>query len=89
MMAECAFDKDVAVVATAALAEDVNAKFGDSLSPRTLAAETGKFIQSGIDLKCRYCGWKKPNSSFCTQRCHDVSPTNTCELFRHVHCVEE
>lgn len=88
MMAECGFDKDVAVVAVGALAEEVNKKFGDTVSPAACVIGLKKFFESGVDLCCRSCGWRKPKSRFCTQRCTDTSDSDTCDEFRHVFAVE-
>ena len=86
-MAECGFDKDVAVVAVGALAEQVNERFGDSVSPTACVIGLKQFFESGVDLKCRSCGWRKPDSQRCTKRSCDTSDSDTCEEFRHVFTV--
>lgn len=88
MMAEVGFDKDVAVVAVGALAEQVNEKFGDCVSKTACVVGLKRFFESGVDLKCRSCGWRKPGSKFCTQRCGDTSDSDTCDEFRHVFVME-
>ena len=88
MMTECGFNKDVAVVAAGALAEEVNKRFGDSVSKTACVIGVRKFLASGVDLKCRSCGWRKPKSRFCTQRREYTSDGDTCEQFRHVSVVE-
>ncbi len=88
MMAECGFDKDVAVVAVGALAEQVNDKFGDSVSAAACVIGLKRFFESGVDLKCRSCGWRKPNTRLCTQGRGVTSDSNTCEEFRHVFAVD-
>lgn len=87
MMAECGFNKDVAVVAVGALAEEVNKRFGDSVSPTACVIGLKQFFESGVDLCCRSCGWRKPESNRCTQRMRDTSDGDTCEEFRHVFKV--
>ena len=87
-MIECGFDKDVAVVAAGALAEAVNEKFGDSVSSAACVIGVKKFLASGVDLRCRSCGWRKPESRFCTQQNCNTSDGNTCEEFRHLFVVE-
>lgn len=84
MMTECGFDKDLAVVAAGALAEEVNKRFGDDVSPTACVVAVKKFIGSGVTLKCRHCGWRKSKSRFCTQLKEDTSDGDTCEEFRHV-----
>ena len=86
-MAECGFDKDAAVVAAGALAEEVNKRFGDSVSKTACVIAVKKFIASGVDLCCRSCGWRKPKTRFCTQRRSDTSDADTCEEFRHLFNV--
>jgi len=88
MMAEVGFDKDVAVLAAGALAEKVNERFGDNVSRSACVIGLKKFFESGVDLKCRSCGWRKPGSKYCTQRCSDTSDSDTCEEFRHLFVVE-
>ena len=88
MMAEVGFDKDVAVVAAGALAEQVNERFGDSVSKTACVIGVKKFLGSGVDLCCRSCGWRKPKSKLCTQRGSGTSDSDTCEEFRHLFVVE-
>jgi len=88
MMAECGFDKAVAVVVAGALAEQVNEKFGDSVSPAACVAGIERFFSSGVEAKCRSCGWRKPKSRFCTQRAGDTSDGDTCEKFCHLFVVD-
>lgn len=88
MMAETGFDKDVAVVTVGALAEQVNERFGDCVSRTACVIGLKKFFGSGVDLKCRSCGWRKPKTSFCTQRGNVTSDSDTCEEFRHVFVVD-
>ena len=87
-MAEVGFDKDVAVVAAGALAEKINERFGDCVSPAACVIGLKRFFESGVDLKCRSCGWRKPKTRFCTQRCGDTSDGDTCDEFRYVFVVE-
>lgn len=89
MMAECGFNKDVAVVVVGALAEKVNDTFGDAVSPAACVVGLKRFFESGVDLCCRSCGWRKPGSEYCTQQCADTSDGDTCFLFRHVFKVTE
>lgn len=89
MMAECGFGKDAAVVAVVALAEKVNERFGDAVSPKSCLAGLKKFFDSGVDLKCRSCGWRKPKTIFCTQQGVTTSDGDTCDEFRHVFKVTE
>jgi len=86
-MAEVGFFQDLAVVAVVALAEKVNEKFGDSVNPAACVAGLKQFFASGVDLKCRSCGWRKSGTKFCTQRCGDTSDGDACEEFRHVFVV--
>lgn len=88
MMAEVGFDKDVAIVTVGALAEQINQRFGDTVSPAACVIGLKQFFNSGVDLKCRSCGWRKPKSKYCTQRCGDTSDSDTCEHFRHLFVVE-
>ena len=88
MMVECGFEKQAAVVAVGALAKKVNESFGDSVSTSACLAGLKKFFESGVDLKCRSCGWRKPGSKYCTQRCGGTSDSDTCEEFRHLFVVE-
>lgn len=87
-MAEVGFDKDVAVATAGALAEQVNERFGDSIPPSACAEGVKQFIKSGVDLKCRSCGWRKLRSNFCTQRTCDTLDGDTCNLFRHLFVVK-
>lgn len=87
MMAEVGFDKDAAVIAAGALAEQVNERFGDSVSKAACVVAVKKFVNSGVDLKCRSCGWRKKGTTFCTQRQDVTGDTDTCEEFRHVFNV--
>ena len=88
-MAECGFDKDVAVVAVGALAEEVNARFGDCVSPTACVVGLKRFFESGVDLKCRSCGYREPKGKTCTMQWCDTSDSDTCEEFRHVFKVTE
>ncbi len=88
MMTECGFYKDVAVAAAGALAEQVNERFGDTISPASCVAGVKKFFESGVDLKCRSCGWRKSGAKLCTQRCGYTSDGDTCDEFRHLFVVE-
>ena len=88
VMTECGFNKDVAVVAAGALAEAVNEKFGDDVSPAACVIGVKQFFESGVDLHCRSCGWRKLKSRFCTQRGLDTSDGDTCEEFKHVFVME-
>ena len=87
-MTECGFNKDVAVIVDGALAEAVNEKFGDDVNVAACVAGVKQFLSSGVDLNCRSCGWRKPKSIHCTQRCLDTSDGDTCEEFRHVFVME-
>ncbi len=88
MMAEVGFNKYVAVLAVAALTEEVNEKFGDNISKTATLAGLKKFFASGVELNCRSCGWRKSGTKFCTQRCSDTSDGDSCKEFRHVFAVE-
>jgi hypothetical protein len=89
VIAEVGFDKDVAVIAIGACAEEINQKFGDSLSPAACVAGLKEFFRSGVDLKCRSCGWRKPGrSKTCTLRALSTSDSDTCGDFRHEFVVE-
>ncbi len=88
MMAEVGFAKDAAVVAVGALAETVNEKFGDDVSVAACVIGLKQFFASGVDLKCRSCGWRKPGTKFCTQAAGVTSDGNTCDVFRHLFVVK-
>ena len=87
-MAECGFAKDAAVVACGALVEKANERFGDCISARACLAGLKSFFSSGVDTKCRSCGYRKPKSRFCTMRFQDTSDSDTCGEFRHLYVVE-
>lgn len=87
MMAEVQFDKDVAIVTAGALTEEVNERFGDNLDPAHTIAALKTFFGSGVDLKCRSCGWRKSGTSFCTQQQCKTGDGETCKEFRHVFNV--
>jgi len=87
MMAECGFRKDLAVAAAGSLAEEVNRKFGDNISPRVCAAAVAKFIEKPIGLNCGSCGWRKAGTKHCTQRCYTTSDIDSCDLYRHLHKI--
>lgn len=89
MMAECGFDPMAAIVAVGALAEQVNERFGDAVSPTACVVGVKRFFESGVDLKCRSCGWRKPKTIFCTQRGVTTSDGDSCDEFRHVFKVTE
>ena len=87
MATECGFDKDVAVVAAGALAEEVNKRFGDSIDPKACVIGVKTFIASGVDLKCKSCGWRKSGTKFCTLIVGDTGDAGTCGKFRHLFVV--
>jgi len=87
MMAEVGFEKDVALAAAGALTEEVNRRFKDSLDPAHTIAALKKFFASGVDLKCRSCGWRAKGTTHCTQRDCKTGDGETCELFLHVFNV--
>ena len=88
MAAKIGFDKAKATAAVPVLVETLNKKFGDSVSPTACLLGLKKFFSSGVDLKCRSCGWRAPKSKFCTNKCQDTSDGDTCEVFRHLFVVE-
>ena len=88
MTAECGFEKQAAVVACVALVEGVNEKFGDSVSVSACLVGLKQFFNSGVEAKCRYCGWRKPGCSNCTLRVLSTSDSDTCDEFRHLFVVE-
>jgi len=87
MMAEVGFDKDVAIVTVGALAEECNAKFGDCIDPAHCIAALKKFFSSGVDLKCRSCGWRVKGTRHCTKQGCKTGDGETCQYFRHVFTV--
>jgi hypothetical protein len=89
MTAECGFERQAAVVALGALVQRVNEKFGDSISLKAALAGLKAFLNSGIDLKCRSCGWRKSGTKFCTVQNTGTSDSDTCSEFRHLFVVED
>jgi hypothetical protein len=89
MQAEVGFYKDVAVVAVNDMVDQVNARFGDSVNKSACVEGLKQFFESGVDLKCRSCGWRKPKSRHCTYRGCDTSDSDTCDEFRHLFVVED
>jgi len=87
-MAECGFEKQAAVVAVGALVEKVNERFGDSVPVSACLGGLKQFFNSGVDLNCRSCGYRKPKSRHCTMQCQDTSDSDTCAEFRHLFVVE-
>ena len=88
MMTECGFEKQAAVVAVGALVQQTNERFGDSIDAKSCLSGLRRFFESGVDLKCRSCGWRKADTKFCTQRCGVTSDSDTCDEFRHVFVVK-
>lgn len=84
MMANVGFDKAKALVLAGALAEQLNETHGDNIDPAVCVAVVKKFIESDVDIKCRYCGWRKPESRFCTAKQSDTCDGESCEVFKHV-----
>jgi hypothetical protein len=84
MEAECGFDRQAAVVAVGALVGKVNERFGDSVSLSACLTGLKEFFNSGVDLNCRSCGWRKPRSRLCTKQCVVTSDSDTCEHFAHL-----
>ena len=87
-MAECGFEKQAAVVACGALVEKVNERFGDCVDLRACLKGLKEFFSSGVDTKCRSCGWRMPKSTVCTQRCSVTSDEDTCDEFKHLFVVK-
>ncbi len=88
MMAECGFEKQAAVVAVGALVAKTNEKFGDCIDVSACLAGLRQFFNSGVEMKCGSCGWRKPGTKFCTQAAGVTSDGNTCDVFRHLFVVE-
>jgi len=85
MMAECGFKKDLAIVAAGTLAEELNKRFGDTLSPSLCAKAVAAFIAKPMGINCGSCGWRTAGTKHCTQRDCKTSDTDQCDLYRHLH----
>jgi len=87
MMVECGFDKDVAILAAGAAAEELNEKYGESIDPAHCVACVKRFFDMDVDIRCRHCGWRKKGTNFCTQHRVETSDGQQCSLFRYVFKV--